>query len=108
MGICERAKGVDGEGSIGCAIEPLSKSLISITDLAEAEVEAVSFSTGEGTPSDSSSEGDGTVFSVELSSLDSCSRFTSCNTLELCIVTLTVLGDDMWAATSGPNMEKFL
>ena len=39
---------------------------------------------------------------------DSCSRFISCNMLKLCIVTLTMLGDDMWAATLGPNMKKFL
>ena len=108
IGICEQAKGVDGEGSIGCVIEPLSKSLISIMDLAEVEVEAVSFSTSEGTPSNSSSKGDGTVFSIELSSHDSCSCFTSCNMLKLCIVTLTMLGDDMWAATLDPNMKKFL
>ena len=67
--ICEQAKGVDGEGSIGCVIEPLSKSSISIMNLAEAEVEAVSFRTGEGTPSNSSSEGDGTVFSIECHSM---------------------------------------
>ena len=94
------AKGEGGEGGVvGCATEPLSETSISITDLAEAEAdEAVSSSIGEGTPSESSSEGDGPASCVKLSSRDS--RFASCNTLELCIVTLTVLGDDMWAATS--------
>jgi hypothetical protein len=51
-----RAKGEGGEGCVGCAIEPLSEASISITDLAEAEVDAVSSSNGEGTPSESSSE----------------------------------------------------
>ena len=58
-----RAKGEGGEGGVGCVIEPLSEASISITDLAEAEVDAVSSSTVEGTPSESSSEGDGPVSS---------------------------------------------
>ena len=67
------AVGEDGEGGVvGCATEPLSEASISITDLAEAEVDdAVSSSIGEGTPSESSSEGDGPVFCVKLSFRDS-------------------------------------
>jgi hypothetical protein len=58
-----RAKGEGGEGGVGGAIEPLSEASISITDLAEAEVDTVSSSTGEGTPSESSSEKDAPVSS---------------------------------------------
>ena len=69
-GEAARAKG-EGEGGVGCTIEPFSEASISITDLAEAEVDAVSSSTGEGTPSKSSSEGDGPVSCIKLSSCDS-------------------------------------
>lgn len=71
-GVCERAKREGGgEGGVDCAIEPLSEASISITDLAEAEVDAVSSRTGEGSPTESSSEGDGPVSCVKLSSRNS-------------------------------------
>lgn len=60
--------GEGGEGDVGCAIEPLSETSISVTELAEAEGDRVSSNGWAGISSELTSEGVGSLSCIELTS----------------------------------------
>jgi len=61
-------EGESGDADVGCAIEPLSETSISITEFAEAEGDNVSSNGWAGISSELTSEGVGSLSRIELTS----------------------------------------